>query len=158
MRNPHKLFEIYGEGILNHNDYEELDVLNKSFTNLSVIFKQLFDEYEKEFGLDYNNPVYGDIQTTMCDLNMKVFRRKNELNNEINQKEITHLITEEVPMEEEKSQLEERIGRTIPDEYWEDIQHEWIMFDYGVRIQNQILDMSKEVVIDTLEKLEKENK
>jgi hypothetical protein len=27
-----------------------------------------------------------------------------------------------------------------------------------VRIQNQILDMSKEVVIDTLEKLEKENK
>jgi hypothetical protein len=32
------------------------------------------------------------------------------------------------------------------------------MFDYGVRIQNQILDMSKEVVIDTLEKLEKENK
>ena len=64
----------YREDLLNHNDWDEMDVIDNCLLNLSVIFKQRFDEYEKEFGLDYYNPLYGDIQTIISDLNLNVVR------------------------------------------------------------------------------------
>ena len=77
-----KLFEDYCYDLMNHNDLEKLQEIDNCLINLSVICKQLFDEYEKENGLDYYNPLYGDIQYVISSWNNRVVLRKGELRKE----------------------------------------------------------------------------
>lgn len=72
-------FDDYLQELQNLNDLDELNVVSNCLLNLSVIFKQQCDEYEKEYGVDYYNPLYGDIQTIISGLSIRVHQKKYEL-------------------------------------------------------------------------------